>query len=132
MNKSDIELPSNRKFGIFFSVIFLILSAYFFFENKQIISLCLLGISTILILVTLINDNLLLPLNKVWMKLGFLLGVLISPVVLGLIFFLLFTPISIITKSFGRDELRIKFKRKKTYWIERCYNSEDISFKLQF
>ena len=132
MNIRDIELPSNRKFGIFFSIIFLILSAYFYYENKQIISLCLLGISTILILVTLINDNLLLPLNKLWMKFGFLLGILISPIVLGLIFFLLFTPISVITRSFGRDELRIKFKRKKTYWIERDYSSQDISFKLQF
>jgi hypothetical protein len=109
MNKiikpTEIKIPSNKKFGYFFSAVFLIVSSYFFYSysTNQIFGYVFGIISLVFFITTFINPELLLPLNKVWMKLGLILGMVISPIVLGIIFFGLLTPYGVIMRFFGRD-----------------------------
>lgn len=119
MNLSNVELPSNKKFGYFFSIIFLIIALYFYFFSNLTSSTPYFIVSISLLAITLVNANLLLPLNKLWMRFGLLLGMIISPLVLGIIFFVLITPLSIILRIFGRDELNLKPKQNSSYWIHR-------------
>ena len=107
MSFTDVKLPSNRKFGIFFVIVFLVAGAYFLKENIVSTAFLLFGISIIFLIITLLNSELLKPLNKLWMYFGFLLGVIISPIVLEVIFFGLFTPIAVLMRLTGRDELKL-------------------------
>lgn len=133
MNLSDIELPSNRKFGFFFSAIFLIACAYFYYVGNLTLSYMLGIIGLLFLAVTIIKADALLPLNKLWMRFGLLLGMIISPIVMGVIFFGLFTPISTAMRLFGRDELRLRFKHKTTHWIPRDHSATQTeTFKNQF
>ena len=132
MKFSEIELPSNKKFGFFFTLIFAAVSAYFYNSENMTWSLVFVAISFIFLLITMISDSLLLPLNKLWMRFGFLLGIIISPLVLGLIFFGLFTPIATLMRLSGRDQLRLKFYNKSSHWILRSDPIKSESFKNQF
>jgi hypothetical protein len=81
----------------------------------------------------LIKSEILLPLNKLWMNIGYLLGNFVNPIVLGIIFFLMFVPIAISMRIFRRDELSLKFKDKISYWKKRENSNFEIdSFKQQF
>ena len=86
----------------------------------------------ILLITTIANPKVLLPLNKLWMKFGILLGMIVSPILMGIIFFGIFTPIAMIMRLLGRDELRLRFKKKKTHWINRKALNVLDSFKKQF
>ena len=132
MKFSEIELPSNKKFGFFFTFIFAAAAAYFYNSENMTWSLVFVAISFIFLLITMISDSLLLPLNKLWMRFGFLLGMIISPLVLGLIFFGLFTPIATLMRLSGRDQLRLKFYNKSSHWILRSDPIKSDSFKNQF
>ena len=112
MKSTHIKLPSNKKFGFFFSIVFFIASIYLFFIENIILTFLLASLGIIFLIITLIKPDTLLPLNNLWMKFGLLLSIIISPIVLGLIFFGLITPISLITRLFGRDELNLKLKKK--------------------
>ena len=90
------------------------------------------AICGILLIITITNAKVLLPLNKLWMKFGILLGMIISPIIMGIIFFGIFTPIAFLMRLSGRDELRLRFKKKKTYWIDRKTLNEFDFFKKQF
>ena len=133
MKFPEVELPSNRKFGIFFSVVFIIVAAifYFYFLDHSI-AFVLLIFALVTFIVTYLNPNILLPLNKLWMRFGLLLGMIISPIIMGVIFFGLFTPYSIVIRIMGRDELHLKRDSKKSHWIDRCQNSPQTDFKKQF
>lgn len=129
----EVELPSNYKFGIFFSVVFLILATYFFIENKMLLSYSSSAVCFSLTIVTLFNPDKLLPFNKLWMKLGLLIGMVVSPITLGVIFFGIFTPVSFLMKLFRRDELKLNFKSRQSYWKKRGKNqSLSETFKNQF
>jgi len=132
MKFSEIELPSNKKFGFFFTFIFAAAAAYFYNSENMTWSLVFVAISFIFLLITMMSDSLLLPLNKLWMRFGFLLGMIISPLVLGLIFFGLFTPIATLMRLSGRDQLRLKFYNKSSHWILRSDPIKSESFKNQF
>ncbi len=132
MKFSEIELPSNRKFGFLFTFIFLVVAAYLYFSANVVWAYAFAGASSIFIFITLIKADLLLPLNKLWMRLGLLLGMIVSPIVLGIIFFGLFTPIAMLMRVSGRDELRLKFTRKSSHWISRGETIKSESFKQQF
>jgi len=132
MKFSEIKLPSNRKFGFFFSTIFLLASFYSYFIDSKIMVYLLGTICGILLIITIINADILLPLNKLWMKFGILLGKIFSPILMGIIFFGIFTPIAIFMRFSGRDELRLRFKKQKTHWINRKTLNEIDSFKNQF
>jgi hypothetical protein len=132
MNSSDIVLPSNRKFGSFFTILFLVAAGYFFLNKSVIASYTSITLAVAFFIATLVKANALLPLNKLWMRFGFLLGTIVSPIILGLIFFVLFTPIAFLMRLCGRDELRLKFKKKSSHWIKRDMLVQAESFKRQF
>ncbi|MDC3089274.1 SxtJ family membrane protein, partial [Alphaproteobacteria bacterium] len=89
-------------------------------------------VALMFLVITLINSDILLPLNKLWMRFGLLLGMIVSPIILGLIFFGLFTPIAILMRVNGRDEMRLKFAKKASHWISRSEPVNSASFKKQF
>lgn len=133
MKSSTAALPSNKRFGFFFSTIFLLICFYFVLDNKPNVAYFFLVTSVLFVATTLIKPDLLLPANKLWTRFGILLGMIVSPIVLGIIFYGLFTPVAILMKIFGRDELCLKYKRKPSYWIFRESPDEDIkNFKQQF
>jgi|TARA_Y100000996_G_C22512169_1_gene638866 hypothetical protein len=129
---SEIEIPSNKKFGYFFTLVFIIIAGYFY-ANKSLNLAYIFGIiSAIFFIITIFKADLLLFLNKLWIRFGLLLGMIISPFVLGILFFVFFTPMAILMKLYGRDELRLKFKKNITYWILRDNQIMPDSFKNQF
>ena len=132
MKFSNIKLPSNKRFGYLFSVIFFIAAGYFLYTESQTIGYIFAIISVLFIATTLINADLLRPLNKLWMHFGLLLGKIISPVVLGIIFFGLFTPYGIVMRILGRDELCLETQKNKSHWILRSKSTPQINFKQQF
>ena len=132
MKFSEIELPSNKKFGFFFTFVFLVATVYFFFTDLILLSQGLAIITVSFLLITILNPRLLLPFNKLWMRFGFLLSMIISPIVLGLIFFGLFTPYGLVMRLFGRDELRIRINNMKTYWKNRSDDMPQTDFTQQF
>ena len=129
---SNIQLPSNHKFGYFFTFIFLIASMYFLFKEIYVAFYVLGTCSIVFFLVTLFKAEILKPLNKLWMSFGLVLGMIISPIIMGGIFFIIFTPIGILFRLFGRDELLILFKIKPSYWSKRNEDIQSNSFSRQF
>ena len=132
MNFSKVKLPSNKKFGFFFTFVFAVASSYFYKTTNVSLSYTFGAVSLIFLFLTLVKDSILLPLNKLWMRFGLLLSMIVSPIVLGIIFFGLFTPIALIMKLCGRDELRLKFSKKLSHWISRSEPIKSASFKQQF
>ena len=116
---SEVELPSNRKFGFFFTLVFSVAAAYSYYSTNLNWAYVLIAAASLFLLVTLTKSDALLPINKLWMRFGLLLGMIVSPIVLGLIFFGLFTPIAMLMRLSGRDELRLKFSQKGSHWISR-------------
>tara|TARA_Y100000816_G_C25647145_1_gene344234 strand:+ start:21 stop:413 length:393 start_codon:yes stop_codon:yes gene_type:complete len=114
----DIKLGSNRSFGIVFFAVFLLISLYPLLNNEHI-KIWSLVISLIFLILGLTNSKFLSPLNKIWFKFGLFLGKLISPLIMGVIFFLVVTPIALLMKMLGKDLLNLKFNTKKSYWIEK-------------
>ena len=132
MKIPEIELPSNRKFGFFFTFVFSLAAAYFFYSVEITWAYAFIIAALIFLVVTLLKSDALLPLNKLWMRFGFLLGIIVSPIVLGMIFFGMFMPIAFFLRLKGRDELRLKFNNKSSHWISRSKQIESDSFKNQF
>ena len=124
-----VNKTSNKNFGIVFFIFFLILSVYPILNNKNINSWFLFIALTFLIL-GLLNSNLLSPLNRAWFKFGIYLGKFISPIVVGVVFFLVVTPISLIMKMLNKDILSLKKNKKETYWIKK--NGPISKMKNQF
>ena len=119
LSKSKIKISSNRNFGLVFFVVFLIVSLWPL-TYEEPIRIWLVIISMVFLILGLMNSELLTPLNKLWFKFGMILGAIIAPIVMGIIFFLVVTPTSFIMKIMGKDLLRKKYDRKKgTYWIKR-------------
>ncbi len=132
MKFSEIELPSNRNFGFFFTFVFAVAAAYFYYTENIVWAYVFVAAASIFLLITLIKNDALLPLNKLWMRFGLLLGMIVSPIVLGIIFFGLFTPIAMLMRLSGRDELRLKFTQKASHWIPRNESIKSESFRHQF
>ena len=114
----EIKIGSNKSFGIVFFVVFLIVSFYPMINDNDVRYWSLI-LSIIFLILGLLNSNLLTPLNNLWFKFGILLGKVISPFIMGTIFFIIVTPIGIIMKILKKDLLNLKFNNKKTYWIEK-------------
>ena len=110
---------SNRSFGLLFFFIFLIVGLWPL-KNGENINFYFIVISFIFLILGLINSKLLSPLNKLWIKFGEILGIIIAPIVMALVYFIFLTPISLIVRIFGKDLLGLKFlKNKETYWVKR-------------
>ena len=131
--ENEVILPSNKKFGLFFSTIFFLIGGYVFYINQIIVAAIFLVISCVLLLISMVAADYLIKLNILWFKLGILISKVISPIVLGLIFFVLISPIAILTRMFGRDILQLKKKVVNSYWIKREPRGPlPESFKKQF
>ena len=113
-----IKLGSNRSFGILFFVLFLIIALYPLINNNDLRIWSLL-ISLVFLILGIINSRILTPLHILWIKFGIFLGKIVSPLIIGLIFFIIVTPIGFIMRAMGKDLLNLKFNKNKTYWIEK-------------
>ena len=126
---NDVKIGSNRSFGIVFFVVFLLIGLYPLI-NADGIRVWSIIISLVFLILGLTNSKILNPLNKLWFKFGILLGKIISPLVMGIIFFLVVTPIGILMKLLKKDLLNLRFNNKETYWIEK--NEPKSKMKNQF
>ena len=114
----EIKISSNRSFGIVFFIVFLLIGSYPLLNNEDV-RIWSLIISIVFLILGLLNSKILFPLNKIWFKFGILLGKLISPLIMGLIFFVVVTPIGLLMKLLNKDLLNLKFNKSKSYWIEK-------------
>ena len=118
MENNKIKLGSNRSFGIVFFVVFIIVATYPLLNDNSI-RLWSLVVSIFFLILGVINSKILTPLNILWMKFGLLLGRIISPIVMGFVFFGVVTPISIIMRLLKKDLLNLDRNNKKSYWLEK-------------
>ena len=127
--QKKIKLPSNRNFGIVFSIVFLIIALWPVLNQNEI-RIWSLVISLIFLVLGFINSKLLSPFNKIWFKFGLLLGSVIAPVVMGIVFFFVVTPTGLIMRALGKDLLKLKKNKESTYWLDK--DNSNNSLKNQF
>ncbi len=120
---------SNKNFGLTFFIVFIIITLWPLIHDEQI-RVWSLVIAFIFLILGMLNSKILTPLNTVWFKFGLFLGKIVSPIVMGIIFFLIVTPISIVMKIFGKDLLNLKYNNQKSYWVEK--NDPKSKMKNQF
>jgi hypothetical protein len=125
----EIKIGSNRSFGIVFFTVFLIIATYPLIDNGEIRKWSLI-LSLVFLILGLLNSKILYPLNKIWFKFGLLLGKIVSPLVMVIIFFLVVTPIGLLMRILNKDLLNLKFNKSKSYWIEK--NEQKSKMKNQF
>ncbi len=114
----DIKISSNRSFGIVFCIVFLLIAIYPILKDGDLRIWSFL-ISIVFLILGIFNSKFLLPLNKLWFKFGLFLGKIVSPIVMGLIFFLVVTPIGLFMRIIGKDLLNLKINSDKSYWINK-------------
>ena len=130
VDSDKIKISSNRSFGLLFFVVFLIVSLWPL-THEGSIRIWSVILSAVFLILGLINSRLLTPLNLLWFKFGMILGAIISPIVMGIVFFLVVTPTGFILRIMGKDLLNKKYdKEKETYWIKR--NASIGTMKRQF
>ena len=125
----DVKISSNRSFGIVFFVVFLLIALFPLTYSGEI-RIWSIIISLTFLTLGFLNSKILTPFNKIWFKFGIFLGKIISPVIMGIIFFLVVTPLGLIMRLLGKDVLNLKYNNKKTYWIEK--NGPKSRMKNQF
>ena len=118
MDQKDIKIGSNKSFGVVFFLVFLLISLYPLINDGNL-RIWSFVISIIFLILGILNSKILSPLNKIWFKFGLLLGKIISPVVMGIIFFIVVTPTGLILRLFQKDVLNLKYNNNNTYWIEK-------------
>ena len=118
MKNTEIKIGSNKSFGIVFFIVFLLIAIYPLINNGEL-RIWSLVVAIIFFILGLVNSKVLTPLNKLWFKFGLLLGKIVSPLIMGIIFFFVVTPTAFIMRIIGKDLLNLKFNNKKSYWIEK-------------
>tara|TARA_Y100000591_G_scaffold215460_1_gene187103 strand:+ start:249 stop:632 length:384 start_codon:yes stop_codon:yes gene_type:complete len=126
---NDVNISSNRSFGIVFFIVFLFIALYPLSHNGEI-RIWSVIISLTFLILGVLNSKILTTLNKLWFKFGILLGKVISPIIMGIIFFLVVTPIGLLMRILGKDLLNLKYTKNKSYWIEK--NNIKSRMKNQF
>ena len=129
MNYKDIKIGSNRNFGVVLFVVFLLIGLWPILKGNEI-RIWSIVISLIFLILGILNSKILTPFNKVWFRFGIFLGNFISPIIMGIVFFLVVTPTGLIMKLFRKDLINLRKNNSSTYWIEK----KDIksSMKNQF
>ena len=125
----NIKTSSNKSFGIVFFIVFIIISLYPL-VNQEDIRIWSLVIAFIFFILAFIKSKILTPMNKIWTKFGLFLGNFISPIVMGIIFFFVVTPIGLLMRLFGKDVLNLKKNKFSTYWIKKT--NQKSSMEKQF
>ena len=115
--KNEIKISSNKSFGIVFFIVFVLIGLYPLLNGNDV-RIWSIIISFVFLILGILNSKILSPLNKLWFKFGLFLGSIISPIIMGFIFFLVVTPISLLMRIIGKDVLNLKKNKKKSYWIE--------------
>ncbi len=115
---SEKNKSTNKSFGIVFFIVFFLIGIYPLF-NEHNIRIWSILISLVFLILGLLNSKILTPLNKLWFKFGLLLGKIISPLIMGIIFFLVVTPIGLFMRMLGKDLLNLKKNSNNSYWIEK-------------
>ena len=115
------ETGSNKNFGIVFFIVFLLIAVWPLIDGQSLRVWSLI-VSLIFLVLGLLNSKLLNPLNLAWIKFGKILGKVVAPIVLGVIYFIIVTPIGLFLRLFGKDLLQIKFSKNNSYWIKREKN----------
>ena len=109
----------NRSFGLLFFFVFFIL-ALWPLTKKGELNLYLISIASIFLVLGLLNSKILSPFNNAWIKLGEILGRIIAPIVMAIVYFFILTPISLLVRLFGKDLIGIKFSNDlKSYWVKK-------------
>ena len=129
MNHQTVKMGTNKSFGIVFFIVFLLIAIWPLLSSNEI-RIWSLVISFIFLILGIFNSKILTPLNKLWMKFGLFLGGIISPIIMGIIYFAVVTPTGLIMRILGKDLLMLKKNDKETYWIEK--NDPKSSMKNQF
>ena len=129
MNYQKIKIGSNKGFGIVFFFVFFLISIWPILNNEGI-RIWSLIISLIFLILGIINSNLLTPLNLIWFRFGLFLGRIVSPIVMGLVYFFVVTPTGLIMRLFKKDLIMLKKNKKETYWIEK--KKSESNMKNQF
>lgn len=134
MSIKTSNLPSNRTFGLLFIGVFAVLALYGLWRDWGLAVIqAFFALSALLAGITLFAPVFLTPFNKAWYQLGLLMGKVVSPLVLGAIFFVVITPVAFVIKLAGRDALRMRKQNVDSYWIDRQPpGPEPESFKEQF
>ena len=114
----EVKLSSNRSFGIVFFIVFLLIALYPLLKDNDL-RIWSLVISFVFLVLGLINSKILTPLNRLWFKFVLLIGRFISPLIMGIIFFVVVTPIGIMMRLLKKDLLNLKYNKKGTYWIDK-------------
>jgi hypothetical protein len=120
---------SNKSFGIVFFIVFFLIAIYPLLKQEDV-RIWSLIISSIFLILGLLNSKILYPLNKIWFKFGILLGKIVSPLVMGIIFFIVVTPIGLLMKLLKKDLLNLRFNKHNSYWVEK--NEPKSKMKNQF
>ena len=115
---SGVKISSNRSFGIVFFVVFLLIALYPVINNEEIRVWSLI-VSLIFLVLGLLNSKILNPLNQIWFKFGVLLGRIISPFIMAIIFFFVVTPIGLIMRTLGKDILNLRYNTKKLIGLKK-------------
>ena len=118
MQKNTIKLGSNKSFGIVFFIFFFIISIFPLFDNENIRVWAII-LAVIFLVLGLLNSSILTPINKAWFRFGILIGNVVSPIVMGIVFFAVVTPTSLIMKLLGKNLLGLKKNNKRSYWLEK-------------
>lgn len=126
-------VPSDRSFGGLFTAVFTLAGVYTLWRESNVFP-WLFGLASLTAAVTMIRPHWLAPLNRAWMKFGELLHRIVSPLVLGVIFYGVFTPVALVMRMAGRDAMKRRFEpAARTYWVERDPpGPDDDSFRDQF
>ena len=113
---------NNRSFGILFFLVFLIIGLYPIYNGNNP-NVYFIILSLPFLILGLLNSKVLTPFNKAWIKLGEILGIVIAPMIMALVYFFILTPISLVVRIFGKDLLNMRFKKSTdSYWIDRKKN----------
>ena len=131
--RGKIVLPSDRSFGLLFAVAGALVGAWMLWRDNRFANVAF-GVAGLFLVAALAYPRVLRPLNSAWMHLGWLLNKVVSPVVMGVIYFGLFTPIATVMRLRGRDQLQRRFDTARdSYWIDRNPPGPDgSSFPRQF
>jgi hypothetical protein len=124
--------PSEKNFGVVFTLVFFIVGVIFFIKNFETYKL-MLALSIIFLIITLFLPQLFKLPNEIWFIIGRIISFIISPIILGFIFFLVITPISIIIKMMKIDIINQKLNFKlNSYWLDRDEKKENNSLWDQY
>ena len=131
--QTETDLPQNRSFGLFFSAIFSLSSGYFFFSGSPNFAVSFFFFAVLFLLTALLKPTVLAPLNYLWMKFGYFLGSIVSPLVISLIYITVILPYGIWGKIINRDALKLKPINNESFWVVRENDTnQDSTFNDQF